>query len=320
MLYPLKFQPILKDKIWGGKKLNQQFNKASNSKNLGESWEISTVPNDVSVVANGELKGQSLQELLNGHKSEFLGEKNWKRFGKAFPLLIKFIDAKEDLSIQLHPNDELAKQRHNSFGKTEMWYVMQADKEASLIVGFKEKVDKETYLKHLEEKTLTEILNFDTVKEGDTYFIEAGRVHAIGAGVLLAEIQQTSDVTYRVYDWDRVDSDGNERELHNDIAIDAFNFEMENDFRIDYEKRKNASNKMVSCPFFTTNFIEITSEIEKQNTHDSFLIYMCVDGDVEISTTSSNLHISKGETLLIPANIKDFKLKSNYGKLLEVYV
>ena len=319
-LYPLVFQPILKEKIWGGEKLNKHFNKPSHSKKLGESWEVSTVPNDVSVVANGDLKGESLQDLVNDYSSELLGEKNWKRFGNAFPLLIKFIDAKEDLSIQLHPNDELAKKRHNSFGKTEMWYVMQADKGANLIVGFNGDIDKATYLKHLENNTLTEILNFDKVKEGDTYFIEAGRVHAIGAGVLLAEIQQTSDVTYRVYDWDRTDADGNMRELHNDIAIDAFNFEMPNDFKIDYKKQKNASNKIVSCPFFTTNFIEINSEIHKENTYDSFIIYMCVDGNVEILTNGSSTMISKGETILIPANIKDFKLKSSYGRLLEVYV
>jgi len=319
-LYPLVFQPILKEKIWGGEKLEEHFNKPAHSKNVGESWEISTVPNYVSVVANGDLKGKSLQDLVNKYTFKLLGEKNWKRFGNEFPLLIKFIDAKEDLSIQLHPNDELAKKRHNSFGKTEMWYVMQADKDANLIVGFKGKVDKETYLKHLKNNTLTEILNFDKVKEGDTYFIEAGRVHAIGAGVLLAEIQQTSDITYRVYDWDRADADGNTRELHNDIAIDAFDFKMVNDFKIDYKKQKNASNKIVSCPFFTTNFIEIDSEIQKYNTYDSFIIYMCVDGNVEILTNASNTMISKGETILIPANIKDFKLKSDYGRLLEVYV
>ena len=197
---------------------------------------------------------------------------------------------------------------------------MQADKDANLIVGFNQQIDKETYLKHLEHKSLTEILNFDKVKEGDTYFIESGRVHAIGAGVLLAEIQQTSDVTYRVYDWDRVDTNGNERELHNDIAIDAFDFNMKNDFRVDYSTQINASNKMVSCPYFTTNFIELDSELKKQNTHDSFIIYMCVDGDVEISTTISKDIISKGETLLIPAQIKDYSLKTKYGKLLEVYV
>jgi mannose-6-phosphate isomerase len=319
-LYPLKFQPILKDKIWGGEKLHQHFNKDSKSTQLGETWEVSTVPGDISVVSNGDLKGKSLQELLNTYKADFLGENNFKRFGEQFPLLIKFIDAKQDLSIQLHPNDELAKTRHNSFGKTEMWYVMQADKDANLIVGFNKDVDKEIYLKHLKDNSLTKILNFDKVKEGDAYFIEAGRVHAIGAGVLLAEIQQTSDVTYRVYDWDRVDTDGNERELHNDIAIDAFDFEMKDDFRVSYEKHKNTSNEMVSCPFFITNFIEMDTNLKKENTQDSFMIYMCLDGEVEVTTDNSTTIISKGETVLIPAAVKSYNLKTDYVKLLEVYV
>jgi mannose-6-phosphate isomerase len=319
-LYPLKFKPILKDKIWGGTKLIEQFNKPSNSKQLGESWEISTVPGDVSEVVNGEFKSQNLQDLLELYKGDLIGDKNYKRFGNNFPLLIKFIDAKQDLSIQLHPDDNLAKARHNSFGKTEMWYVMQADENANLIVGFNQEIDGKTYLRHLEEKTLTEILNFDKVKAGDTYFIEAGRVHAIGAGVLLAEIQQTSDVTYRVYDWDRVDEEGNERELHNDIAIDAFKFDLKDDFRINYNKEKNASNKMVSCPFFTTNFIELDSNLEKENIYDSFLIYMCVDGEVEVVTEDTKAVISKGETVLLPAVVKDFTLNSKNAKLLEVYV
>ena len=319
-LYPLKFKPILKDKIWGGTKLSEQLNKPSDSKQLGESWEISTVPGDVSQVINGEFKTQNLQDLLELYKGELIGEKNYERFGNDFPLLIKFIDAKQDLSIQLHPDDDLAKERHNSFGKTEMWYVMQADKGANLIVGFNQKMDDKTYLKHLEEKTLTKILNFDNVKAGDTYFIEAGRVHAIGAGVLLAEIQQTSDVTYRVYDWDRVDDEGNERELHNDIAIDAFKFDLKDDFRVNYSREKNVSNKMISCPFFTTNFIDLDSNLEKKNTHDSFLIYMCVDGKVEVVAEDSKEIISKGETILIPASVKHFKLNSHSAKLLEVYV
>lgn len=319
-LHPLKFKPILKDKIWGGTKLAEQFNKSSNSNQLGESWEISTVPDDVSEVVNGKLKSQNLQDLLELYKGDLIGDKNYKRFGNNFPLLIKFIDAKQDLSIQLHPDDDLAKERHNSFGKTEMWYVMQADKGANLIVGFNQKMDDKTYLKHLEEKTLTKILNFDNVKAGDTYFIEAGRVHAIGAGVLLAEIQQTSDVTYRVYDWDRVDDEGNERELHNDIAIDAFKFDLKDDFRVDYKKEKNLSNGMVSCPFFTTNYIELDSNLEKENLHDSFLIYMCVDGEVEVVTEDTKEVISKGETILLPAAVKDFKLNSKNAKLLEVYV
>ncbi|WP_426430962.1 type I phosphomannose isomerase catalytic subunit [Winogradskyella sp. HB-48] len=319
-LYPLKFYPILKDKIWGGEKLKTELNKPSESNQVGESWEISTVPGDVSEVVNGEFKLHNLQDLLELYKGDLIGDKNYKRFGNNFPLLIKFIDAKQDLSIQLHPDDTLAKRRHNSFGKTEMWYVLQADKDAKLMVGFNKKMNKDTYLKHLKNKTLTQVLNFDSVKEGDTYFIEAGRVHAIGAGVLLAEIQQTSDITYRVYDWDRKDEKGDERELHNDIAIDAFKFDLKNDFRVDYKKNKNVTNEMVSCPFFTTNFLEINRELIKKNSNDTFLIYMCVDGEVEVTTENTKEFISKGETILIPAAIKDFSLKSKKAQLLEVYI
>jgi len=319
-LYPIKFSPILKDKIWGGQKLNAILNKDSDLPNIGESWEISDVEGDTSMVINGELKGQSLKALLKTYQAHLIGEKNYEIFGDKFPLLIKFIDAKQDLSIQLHPNDELAKKRHNSFGKTEMWYVMQADEASNLIVGFNEKINSETYLQHLEDKTLTEILNFDKVKEGDTYFIEVGRVHAIGAGVMLAEIQQTSDITYRVYDWDRVDDQGNERELHNDLAIDAFNFEMKDNFRVSYSKEENQSNEMVSCPYFTTNYLSISDKIQRINTKDSFMIYICVEGEVQIKTSNSTETIVKGETILIPASLKEFSLEANNAKLLEVYV
>ncbi len=319
-LYPIKFKPILKEKIWGGNKLNTLLNKNTNLHNVGESWEISDVEGDTSVVANGVLKGQSLKDLLETYKSDLLGDNNYKTFGNTFPLLIKFIDAKQDLSIQLHPNDELAANRHNSFGKTEMWYVMQADDDANLIVGFNQKMNKETYLKHLEDKTLTNILNFDKVKAGATYFIEVGRVHAIGAGVLLAEIQQTSDITYRVYDWDRVDDEGNERELHNDLAIDAFNFDMDDDFRVDYKTDENTSNEMVKCPYFTTNFLHVTESILKLNNKNSFHIYMCVEGEALIVTETASEFIKQGETILIPAAIETYKITAKNAKLLEVYV
>ena len=319
-LYPLKFQPILKDKIWGGQKLQQLLHKPTTSKNAGESWEISDVEGDTSIVANGALQGSSLKHLLETHKSDLLGEKNFRQFGTKFPLLIKFIDAKDDLSVQLHPNDKLAKARNNSFGKTEMWYVVQADPESNLIVGFNQKMFQELYLKHLEDKTLQSILNFDAVQAGDTYFIEVGRIHAIGAGVLLAEIQQTSDITYRVYDWDRVDSEGNERELHNDIALEAFDFDMPDNFRVDYTKDSNTPTELVSCPYFTTNVMDVNERISKENTHDSFMIYMCVDGNAQIEVAGNQTEISMGETVLIPACIKQFSISANHAKLLEVYV
>jgi len=320
ILYPIKFTPILKDKIWGGQKLKTLLNKTSDLPNIGESWEISDVEGDTSVVANGALKGQTLKQIQETYKEDLIGLQNYRVFGNKFPLLIKFIDAKQDLSIQLHPNDELAAKRHNSFGKTEMWYVMQADEGSNLIVGFNQKMDAETYLSHLENKTLTEILNFDKVKVGDTYFIEVGRVHAIGAGVVVAEIQQTSDITYRVYDWDRVDDEGNERELHNDLAIDAIDFEMEDNFRVSYKKAKNQSNKMVSCPYFTTSYLDVDSTLKKENNHDSFLIYMCVEGEAQITTDSATETIKKGETILLPAAVKNYEITSENAKLLEVYV
>ena len=210
----LKFEPILKEKIWGGEKLVTLLQKASDRKTVGESWELSDVEGDTSVVTNGALKGKNLRELIQEHRETLVGTNVYKNFGDKFPLLIKFIDAKKALSIQLHPHDDLAKKRHNSFGKTEMWYVMQADEKANLIVGFKKDVSKEEYLYHLNNKSLTDILNIDPVKRGDVYYIPTGRIHAIGAGVMLAEIQQTSDITYRVYDWDRQDTKGNYRALY----------------------------------------------------------------------------------------------------------
>ena len=319
-LYPLKFQPILKDKIWGGQKLQQFLNKPTTSTEAGESWEISDVEGDTSVVSNGPLKGTSLKTLMATYTSDLIGEKNFRQFGTKFPLLIKFIDAKQDLSVQLHPNDQLAKERHNSFGKTEMWYVVQADPESNLIVGFNQDMTQELYLKHLKDKTLQSILNFDAVKPGDTYFIEVGRIHAIGAGVLLAEIQQTSDITYRVYDWDRVDSEGNERELHNDIALDAFDFDMPDNFRVQYSLESNASTELVSCPYFTTNVLDVKVPILKENTHDSFMIYMCVEGAAIIEVDGTVTELSIGETVLVPACIERFSISSNDAKLLEVYI
>ena len=319
-LYPLKFQPILKDKIWGGQKLQQFLNKPTTSTEAGESWEISDVEGDTSVVSNGSLKGTSLKTLMDTYTSDLMGEKNFRQFGTKFPLLIKFIDAKQDLSVQLHPNDQLAKERHNSFGKTEMWYVVQADPDSNLIVGFNQDMTQELYLKHLEAKTLQSILNFDAVKPGDTYFIEVGRIHAIGAGVLLAEIQQTSDITYRVYDWDRVDSEGNERELHNDIALDAFDFDMPDNFRVKYSLDSNTSTELVSCPYFTTNVLEVNAPIQKENNHDSFMIYMCVEGAASLEVDGAVTEFSMGETVLVPACIQRFSISANDAKLLEVYI
>ena len=222
MLYPIKFEPILKEKIWGGTKLNQLLHKKSQSPNVGESWEISTVPGDISVVSNGDLQGKTLLQLIETYQSDLLGTPIFKQYGMQFPLLLKFIDAKQDLSVQVHPGDQLAKERHNSFGKTEMWYVVQADEKAQLIVDFKEKTSKNAYAEALEAESVEKLLNFIDIEEGSSFFIEAGKIHAIGAGSLIAEIQQTSDITYRVYDWNRTDNQGNSRELHTETGIRCF--------------------------------------------------------------------------------------------------
>ena len=321
--YPLKFKPILKEKIWGGKKLKDLLNKESDRNDIGESWEISTVENDVSIVINGKLKGKALNDLIRMKGDDLLGTKVYQEFGNQFPLLIKYIDAKEALSIQLHPNDELAKLRHNSFGKTGMWYVMQADEKANLQVGFKELVNKETYLKNVENKTLVEILNFDEVDKGDVYFIPTGRVHAIGAGVLLAEIQQTSDITYRIYDWDRRDSDGNYRELHTDEAMEAIDFSVETRYNTDYNKSFNEISKIIDCQYFTTNILPINKVVKIDNTSkDSFVIYMCVGGDgVKISSANYEETINIGETILMPAILNEFKIiPLGESELLEIYI
>lgn len=318
----LRFEPILKEKIWGGEKLIQLFNKKSNLNNIGESWEVSDVDTDISIVANGVLKGESLQKLIASYKNDLVGEKVYKQFGEKFPLLIKFIDAKEALSIQLHPNDELAKKRHNSFGKTEMWYVMQADKNANLIVGFKEDCSSEKYVQNLGNKTLLDILNVDKVTNGDVYFIETGTVHAIGAGVLLAEIQQTSDITYRIYDWDRQDEKGNYRDLHIDNALEAIDYRAKKSYKTDYKTAKNTSSEIVSCPYFTTNIVLVDGEIDVNHQEkDSFVIYMCVAGETLFRYLNQEEKLKTGETLLVPACIKEFTIISeSASELLEVYI
>ncbi|TYA84291.1 type I phosphomannose isomerase catalytic subunit [Seonamhaeicola marinus] len=320
-LYPLKFTPLFKYRIWGGEKLKDLFNKDYSEENIGESWEISDVKNDETLVSNGSLQGKTLKELISTYKGNFVGNAVYEKFGEEFPLLIKFIDAKTPLSIQVHPSNEVAKERHNSFGKNEMWYVMQADEGAELIVGFEREISKDTYLEHLENNTVLETMHHETVNAGDTFYIPTGRVHAIGAGVLLAEIQQTSDVTYRIYDYDRVDArTGEKRELHNDLAIDVLDFKPQDNYKSDYELETNTSNTLVHSPYFRTNIIDLKGSLDKDYTAiDSFVIYMCVEGNAKLSTNGEDYNIKMGETILLPATVNDIKLSSESGKLLEVY-
>jgi len=319
-LEPLIFEPILKNRIWGGEKLKNLLQKNTEQLNVGESWEISDVEGDVSVVTGGSFHGKSLRDLVRLYQSDFLGDANYDRFGDKFPLLIKFIDAKNNLSIQLHPNDRLAAERHNSFGKNEMWYIMQADEGAEIIVDFNQEMDIAKYQQHLSEGTLPLIMNNEKVAPGDAFMIDVGRVHAIGAGVLLAEIQQTSDVTYRLYDWDRVDNQGQPRELHTKMALDAIDFHMPSNFRRSYSSEPNRPNSIIECPYFSCNYFEISRNIRITNKYDSFLIYICIEGDLTVNFRRNRWKINKGQSILIPAAVKNFELIAEYAKLLEVYV
>lgn len=320
-LYPFKFRPILKERIWGGTKLRDVFSKPIPNEITGESWEVSAVKGDISVVANGELAGKDLQQILEEQPQALLGRRIYERFGKEFPILIKFIDAREDLSIQVHPNDELAQKRHNSFGKTEMWYVMDADPEAKLIVGFNKSVTKQEYQEHLDNGTLIEIMNYEPVREGSTFFINTGKVHAIGAGTLLAEIQQTSDITYRVYDFNRRDKDGNLRELHTEQALDAIDYQKKDDFKVTYNRTENQHNPMVECPYFITNYLKLTQDMVVDIAQkDSFHIYMCVKGQGSVRFENQEVALQKGETILIPASCPTITIQTQNIELLEVYL
>jgi mannose-6-phosphate isomerase len=323
-LYPLKFTPIYKDKIWGGNKIKTVLNKDfGDLPNCGESWELSGVEGNVSVVSNGFLAGNTLEELIEVYMGDLVGDQIFETFGIEFPLLIKFIDANDNLSIQVHPDDELSKKRHNAYGKTEMWYVMQADPGSKLQSGFNRQVDQEEYLEKLEKNELPDILNFEEVTSGDVFFIPAGRVHAIGKGILLAEIQQTSDITYRIYDYDRRDDQGNPRELHTELALEAIDFKLFPEYKSHYKVILNESVELVKCNYFITNLIVIDQSTEKDyNQLDSFVIYICLEGTLKIETESGSETLQKGETILKPASIENVKLKpgSVSVKLLEVYI
>lgn len=316
--YPLQFEPILKDRIWGGTKLKTYLNKPISSEITGESWEISTVENDVSIISNGSFKGKSLNELINLNPVAVLGTEVYKQFGKQFPLLFKYLDARENLSVQVHPNDELAKARHNSFGKTEMWYVMQADADAKLIVGFKENSSKEEYLSSLKNDSILDILDSKSAEKGDVFFLATGTVHAIGAGIVVAEIQQTSDITYRIYDFNRKDANGKERELHVDLALDAINYNVVKAQK-EYSKIENKSNQVINCKYFITNFIPLDGVMPISKEGKSFTVYMCVEGTFELNYKHETYSYKTGDTILIPAEMTAFEITGN-ASLLEIYI
>jgi len=323
MLYPLKFKPRFKDKIWGGNKMRTRLGMDfSPLPNCGELWALSGVPGNESVVVNGFLAGNSLNELLEIYMDDLVGEKAFKRDSKEFPLLVKIIDANDFLSIQVHPDDALAARRHLGNGKTEMWYILDAEPGAELITGFNRPVNRDIYLQHLKDKNLREILNVEKVTKGDLFFIPAGRIHALGPGILLAEIQQSSDTTYRIYDWDRVDEQGRERELHTEEALEAIDFGFSADYRTHYKARAGESSLLKECPWFSTHLLQLDRKTEKDySALDSFVILLCIEGQAQCTAAGQTADVKAGEALLIPAML-DAAILEPHGacSFLEVYL
>ena len=304
-MYPLKFEDIFKTVVWGGEKIAPFKGVQTEQHNIGESWELSGVKGNESVVANGPLAGHTITELACEYKEVLLGKKVYEATGTEFPLLIKFIDARDDLSVQVHPDDTLAGARHNgSKGKTEMWYVVQADEGAHLMAGLSRQTTPQEYESKVNDNTVTEILKDYKVREGDTFFIPAGRVHSIGKGCFIAEIQQTSDITYRIYDFGRLGLDGKPRELHTELAKDAIDYTVLDDYRTHYPQVTDSENTLVSCKYFTTSLFDLSQSVTKDIASlDSFLITICIDGQGTISDGHGNtIQIRKGETILLPAD------------------
>lgn len=323
ILTPLKFKTIFKDKIWGGQKIKTHLNKNySPLPNCGETWEISGVEGNISVVSDGEHKDENLKSLIDQYKGQLIGDNVYEQYGNEFPLLVKFIDANQDLSIQVHPDDVLAKKRHNSLGKTEMWYVLQADEDASLISGFNQEMSKEKYISCFNNGDLNSVLNREKVKAGDVFFIPAGRVHTIGKGLMIAEIQQTSDITYRIYDFDRVDDEGKLRKLHTEEALDAIDYSKYDQYKSNYTDKVNDRALLANCEYFETNKLTLTENFDVDLPNiDCFKIYICLEGDAIISTSVSRTTLSKGEVALVPAAFKNYAIEVNSKvELLETYI
>ncbi|MCU0471967.1 MAG: class I mannose-6-phosphate isomerase [Bacteroidales bacterium] len=322
-LYPLKFEPVLKEKLWGGTTLvSRYYKKADPELKYGESWELSAVSGDLSVVSNGFLAGNNIEELIEVYMGDIIGDRVFEKFGNEFPLLIKLIEAREDLSIQVHPDNAMARERHKAYGKTEMWYILESESDSKIYTGFKKEITRETYLDALNSGELAGLLNVETPLPGDYFFTPAGRIHAIGAGIILAEIQQTSDITYRIFDWNRKDSKGKSRDLHTDLALDAIDFKAAGKNKISKKLTINKTENLVNCEFFTTNIINFNERITKDyNLFDSFIIYLCTRGEFLIRWDGNAEPVIKGETILLPAQIREVTLEpSPEATLLEIFI
>ena len=318
---PLKFNALLKSTLWGGEKIIPFKNLDVKQENVGESWEISGVKDNETIVSDGPYAGKKLNEVVAEQKGKLVGEDNYKRFGDEFPLLIKFIDARQDLSIQVHPTDEIAKKQGKERGKTEMWYLMDSDKDATLLCGLKKKITPEEYAQMVENDTIVDAIDRYEVKEGDCFFLPAGRIHAIGTGCFLAEIQQTSDVTYRIYDFKRKDKDGNYRQLHTKEAAECINYNVESNYRTDYTPVKNQGVSLVQCPYFYTAVYDLDEPMTLDYSElDSFVILIGLKGNATITDNEGNeFTLQAGESVLVPATTETLKVDGNI-KFLETYV
>jgi len=324
-LYPFLFQPNLHAVVWGGRRLRPYKGMAAVDEPIGESWEVSAVPSSTSIVSNGAYAGKDLNTVIDMAPREILGEAVAQKCGGQLPLLVKFIDAERDLSIQVHPNDEMARREHGKLGKSEIWYIIDAKPGSYLYAGFKEAITPSEYKRRVADGTIVEVLAKHTVKAGDVFYLPAGRVHAICGGILLAEVQQSSDVTYRIFDYNRPGMDGKPRELHTELAAQALDFKVEDDYRTQYSTLSNRANRIIDSPFFSVRVTELQRTFHRNLIkYDSFIISMCIQGDcrLRMRTTGDEVVLREGHSTLIPASIADYDVIPLHGKsrILDAYI
>ena len=324
-LYPLLFEPNLHEVVWGGNQLKPYKGLEPSDEPIGESWEVSAVPSSTSIIANGELAGKDLITAINEQPDEILGKKVNEKYHGQLPLLVKFIDVKKDLSIQVHPNDEMAQREHSKMGKSEMWYIIKADEGAHLYAGFNQKITPEEYQNRIADGTITEVLADHQVKAGDVFYLPAGRVHAICGGIVLAEVQQSSDVTYRIFDYNRSGMDGKPRELHTELAAKALDYHVEDNYRTEYVDTSNKAIQIMDTPFFDVRIMEVNKSFHRDLLkYDSFIITMCIEGDcnIKVRSTGDEILLKEGHSTLIPAAIADYDIIPQDGKtrILDAFI